>query len=113
MVGTPVVDPIGARPASMRMAKRIARIADLGVPGLMNDECMHGACGAQVKEQLALPLHPGAPGLAFHSKNDTVVPWRPAIDPCADNVEIGGHIAMEIDPDFYVALERWLEGQAR
>ena len=72
MVGSPVVDPLGAHPAVMHVAKRIARAGDFDVPGLMTEECMRGECATRVKEQLKVALE--VPAVAFHARSDTIVP---------------------------------------
>jgi hypothetical protein len=47
MLGSPVLDPLGAHPRVIRAARFLARLSSIGVPGLLNDECFTGpASGA-------------------------------------------------------------------
>jgi pimeloyl-ACP methyl ester carboxylesterase len=111
-IGSPVLDPLGAHPKVVRIARTLTRLSALGVPGLLDDDCFTGRCFRDTTEALALPLPEKVPALAVFSRQDRIVPWQLCRDPYAECVEIGGsHTGMALLPAFYRTLEprlaRW------
>lgn len=107
MLGSPVVDPLAANPHVMLAARTLARLAAVGVPGLMNHECFNGICHDDSVRSLAAPLT--IPAVSMFSKSDEVVPWRLSQDPSAECVEVDStHIGMGLAPDVYRALRERL-----
>jgi pimeloyl-ACP methyl ester carboxylesterase len=105
MVGSPVLDPLGAKPALIRTARFLARMSGWGVPGLLNDDCITGNCFDATIAALAAALPTGMPALAVYSRLDGVVPWHLCLDPCAECVEIdSSHVGMTLEPAFYTVL---------
>jgi pimeloyl-ACP methyl ester carboxylesterase len=112
MVGSPLVDPLGVQTDVIRIARFLARLSALGLPGLMNDDCFTGTCLRDNLTALAAPLPADVPGVSVYSRSDGIVPWRSSLDPHAECVEVSSrHTAMGFDPDFYTVLEprlaRW------
>jgi pimeloyl-ACP methyl ester carboxylesterase len=106
MLGSPVLDPLGAHPRVIRAARFLARLSSIGVPGLLNDECFTGACFRGTMDALMAPLPMDVPVLTVYSRCDSVVPWHLCLDPGAECVEVRStHTGMGFDPDFYTALE--------
>jgi pimeloyl-ACP methyl ester carboxylesterase len=106
MAGSPVLDPLGAHPKAVRVARLLTRLSTLGVPGLLNADCFTGSCYRAHSEALAAALPAGVPALAVSSRLDRIAPWRLCQDPSAECVEIrSGHTGMALHPDFYRALE--------
>lgn len=84
----------------------LARLAGLGVPGLLNDDCISGTCFRGTSDALAAPLPEDVPAVSLYSRADGVVPWELCLDPDAECVEVRStHTGMDFDPDVYTALE--------
>ncbi|WP_342768588.1 alpha/beta hydrolase [Amycolatopsis palatopharyngis] len=117
MLASPVLDPLGAHPRAVRAAKKLARLSTLGVPGLLTDDCLSGACFRASSQALTAPLPPQVPAVTVYSQSDAIVPWQLCLDPYAERVEVGsGHTGMGLDPDLYTQLEprlaEWAAGTA-
>lgn len=103
MLGSPVLDPLGAHPSVLRVARLLARLAAAGVPGLLDDDCLSGPCFDEHIKALAEPLH--VPAISVFSRSDGVVPWQLCQDPCAECVEVHStHTGMGFDPYVYEVL---------
>ena len=112
MVGSPLLDPLGANPRVLGAARLLTRLTALGIPGLLDDDCFTGPCFRGNAAALAAPLPENTPALAVYSRLDRVAPWELCQDPYAECVEVSsGHAGLLLDPDFYAALEprlaRW------
>ncbi|GHH56379.1 alpha/beta fold hydrolase [Lentzea cavernae] len=100
MMGSPVLDPMGARPSLMRVVRFLTRLASAGVPGLLDEDCMRGPCFEEHSEILAERL--SVPAVSIFSRSDGVVPWQLCQDPCAECVEVRStHTGMGFDPHVY------------
>ena len=109
-LGSPVRDPLAVSPSVMRTVRSLARLGDLGVPGVFSTDCRDGACCTAFRASLEAPLAPGMPTLAVHSRSDGIVDWRACLDPYAECVEIdGSHCGMAVNAGVYRELERLLE----
>ena len=110
MLGAPVRDPL-AISAPVRQAVRLmARLGDLGLPGMFSSGCRDGDCCAGVWRDLEAPLAPHIRALAVYSRSDGIVDWRACMDPCARAVEVdSSHCGMSVHPDVYELLARELE----
>ena len=51
-LGSPVLDPLAVSPSVMRTVRSLARLGDLGVPGVFSSDCRYGACCAEFRELL-------------------------------------------------------------
>ncbi|MCG8926006.1 lysophospholipase [Lentzea sp. CC55] len=103
MMGSPVLDPMGAHPSVMRVARFLTRLASAGVPGLLDDDCLSGPCFDEHIKDLTDPLR--VPAISIFSRRDGVVPWQLCQDPCADCVEVySTHTGMGFDPAVYEVL---------
>jgi pimeloyl-ACP methyl ester carboxylesterase len=106
MLASPVLDPLGAHPKTLRLVRLLARLSGLGIPGLLTDDCLTGACFHDSTVALAAPLPKEVPALALYSRADGIVPWELCLDPAAECLELRStHAGMGFDPDFYTALE--------
>lgn len=115
MLGSPLLDPAGAHPHVMLAAKALARLASVGLPGLMNTDCLGGDCYEENVRSITAPLPSGLPAVSVYSKSDGIVPWELCLDPSAECVEVRStHTGMGLDPDVYLALRpRLAEWAAR
>ncbi len=105
-LGSPVLDPLAVSAPVMRTVRSVARLGDLGMPGLFSSDCMDGDCCADFNGRLRAPLRSGMPALAVHSRSDGIVDWRACLDPHAKCVEIdGSHCGMGVNPAVYEELE--------
>ena|SRR5437763_2816567 len=109
-LGSPVLDPLAVAPAVMRTVRSVARLGDLGVPGVFSTRCSGGDCCAEFNALLRAPLDPELPAVAIYSRSDAIVDWRACLDPYADCVEVkGSHTGMAVNPQVYGTLERLLD----
>lgn len=118
MLGTPVLDPLGAHPKVVRIARLLTRLSQVGVPGLLDRDCLAGVCYQENSAALALALPSAVPALAVYSRFDGIVPWQLCLDPSAECVEVrSSHVGMGLDPDVYTAigpkLAAWAGGVSR
>jgi pimeloyl-ACP methyl ester carboxylesterase len=110
MLGTPVCDPLAVSPSVLRTVRWVARLGDLGVPGLFSTGCMDGDCCAAFQEDLTAPLGADIAAIAVHSRSDGIVDWRACLDPHAERVEVdSSHCGMSVHREVYRVLERLLD----
>jgi pimeloyl-ACP methyl ester carboxylesterase len=103
MLASPVLDPLGAHPNVIRIARALARLSAAGLPGLLDRDCLAGPCFTDNMRALTAPLR--VPAIAVHSPEDRIAPTRLCLDPCAEHVEVrGSHTGMAFAPDVYLAL---------
>lgn len=103
MFGSPVLDPLDARGVATVFSRVLVRLSALGLRGVLDGECLGGACRDTTVAGLAAPLP--VPALAIYSREDGVVGWESCRDPAAEWVEVNSsHSGMGIDPDLYSAL---------
>jgi len=113
MLGSPVLDGLAVAAPVLRTVRWIARLGDLGVPGVFSTECREGACCSEFHAQLVAPLHPDIEAVAVYSRSDAIVDWRTCVDPHAQAVEIeSSHCGMSVHPAVYRALENVLDAPA-
>jgi pimeloyl-ACP methyl ester carboxylesterase len=111
MLGSPVLDPMGAHPHVLLAARALAGLSAIGVPGLMDEDCLSGTCFEDNVAAATAPLQ--MPAVSVYSKSDGIVPWRLSLDPSAEHVEVHStHTGMGLDPDVYLALRPRLAGWA-
>ncbi|MFC6089668.1 alpha/beta fold hydrolase [Saccharothrix lopnurensis] len=112
MVGSPVLDTLGAHPSVVRVARTLARLSAAGLPGLLDEDCFAGSCYDTNSEAMARPLE--VPAVAVFSPNDVIAPPKLCADPCAECVEVRStHTGMALDPELYELLAPRLAAWAR
>jgi pimeloyl-ACP methyl ester carboxylesterase len=105
MLGSPVLDPLAAHPMVIRAARVLAGLAAAGTPGLLDRDCLSGACYRASIEALTRPLPDHVDAVAIYSRTDRIAPWRLCLDPFAECVEItSSHTGMALHPDFFTVL---------
>jgi triacylglycerol lipase len=113
MLGTPVRDPLAVSAPVLRTVRWVARLGDLGLPGVFSTSCGDGTCCASFREDLAAPLAAGLEAIAVHSRSDAIVDWRACLDPHAERVEVdSSHCGMSVHPGVYRVLVRMLDGES-
>jgi triacylglycerol lipase len=113
MLGSPVGDGLAVSTRVLHAVRWIARLGDLGVPGVFSSSCRDGACCEQFYADLGGVLAPHIEAVAVYSRSDAVVDWRACIDPHAQSVEIdSSHCGMSVHPSVYRVLEQALDDAA-
>ena len=111
MLGTPVFDPLAISAPVQRAVALLARLGDLGLPGMFSSSCRDGDCCASIRDELGAPLGPHIRAVAVYSRSDGVVDWRACLDPHAEAVEVGSsHCGMSVHTEVYELLARVLDG---
>jgi hypothetical protein len=110
MLGSPVGDGLAVSAHVLRTVGWVARLGDLGLPGVFTSSCKDGACCAAFRADLDAPLAADTPATAVYSRSDGIVDWRACVDPHAEAVEVdSSHCGMSVHPDVYRALDRALD----
>ena len=81
MLGSPVLDPLRVGPVVLGAVRSVARLGDLGVPGMFSSECGDGACCAAFREDLLAPLPAAVRAVSIYSRSDGIVAWEACLDP--------------------------------
>jgi pimeloyl-ACP methyl ester carboxylesterase len=116
MLGSPVLDPLDARGLAQLVLRVLVSASGMGLRGLLDRDCIGGACRDTTLDGLAAPL--AVPAVAVFSREDGVVGWRSCRDPAAEWVEVrSSHTGMGVDPELYEALvprlARWVGSSDR
>jgi pimeloyl-ACP methyl ester carboxylesterase len=110
MLGSPVCAPLSVGPAVLGAVRSVARLGDLGVPGMLSSECGDGACCAAFREDLVAPLQAAVRAVAIYSRSDGIVSWKACLDPSAEHVEVeSSHAGMSVNLAVYRVLARILD----
>jgi triacylglycerol lipase len=113
MLGSPVLDPLSVGPAVMSAVRSVARLGDLGVPGLFSSQCRDGDCCARFRADLAAPLPDTLRAVAIYSRTDGIVAWRACLDQYAECVEVASsHSGMSVNLAVYRVLAAVLDRTA-
>ena len=59
----------------------LVRLSRAGVPGLMSEDCVAGACARQSFEESRAPMPAGVGFTAIYCQRDGIVDWRACVDP--------------------------------
>jgi pimeloyl-ACP methyl ester carboxylesterase len=109
MLGSPVLDPLNVGPAVLRAVRSVARLGDLGIPGIFSRECGDGECCAEFRTDLHVPLPTTVSAVAIYSRSDGIVSWRACLDPGARHVEVdSSHSGMSVNRAVYRILDEVL-----
>jgi pimeloyl-ACP methyl ester carboxylesterase len=110
MLGSPVLDPLSVGPAVLEAVRSVARLGDLGVPGMFSSECGDGPCCATFRDDLQAPLPSALRAVAIYSRSDGIVSWQACLDPYAEHVEVeSSHTGMSVHLGVYRVLAGILE----
>jgi pimeloyl-ACP methyl ester carboxylesterase len=110
MLGSPVLDPLSVGPAVMGAVRSVARLGDLGIPGMFSRECGTGPCCAAFREDLLAPLPAEARAVAIFSRSDGIVSPQACLDPCAEHIEVeSSHAGMSVNLEVYRVLAKILD----
>jgi pimeloyl-ACP methyl ester carboxylesterase len=113
MLGSPVVNPLSVAPAVLRTVRSVARLGDLGVPGMFSRECGDGPCCAAFREDLEAPMPPTVRAVSVYSRSDGIVSWEACLDRSAEHVEVeSSHCGMSVNVEVYRVLAKTLDQEA-
>jgi pimeloyl-ACP methyl ester carboxylesterase len=113
MLGSPVLDPLQVGPAVLRTVRSVARLGDLGMPGMFSSQCRDGACCADYRQHLAAPLPSTMRAVSVYSRTDGIVAWQSCLDPYAEQIEVdSSHSGMSVHREVYRLLARFLDEEA-
>ncbi len=113
MLGSPVREPLAVSAPVLQTVRLLARLGDLGLPGLFSSSCGEGECCERFDRQLAAPLREELEATAIYSRSDAIVDWRACLDPYAEQVEVdSSHCGMSVHPAVYRVLDRVLDRSA-
>ncbi len=114
MLGSPVLDPLCVGPTVMGAVRSVARLGDLGVPGLFSSRCKDGPCCARFRAELPAPLPNALRAVAIYSRTDGIVAWTACLDPYAERVEVeSSHSGMSVNLAVYRVLAGVLDSATR
>lgn len=109
-LGSPVCESLAVSESVLRTVRWMARLGDLGIPGLFSSNCHEGECCESFRAHLAAPLAAHIEAAAVYSRSDAIVDWHACLDPYADCVEVhSSHCGMSVHPAVYRVLERVLD----
>ena len=112
MLGSPVLNPLSVGPAVLGAVRSVARLGDLGVPGMLSSECGDGPCCAAFREDLRAPLPSAIRAVSIYSRSDGIVSWEACLDPSAEHVEVeSSHGGMSVNTRVYRVLARILDDE--
>jgi triacylglycerol lipase len=112
-LGSPMLAPGAHHLLLTASVEALTRLSRAGLPGLMQEECVGGACARQSFDESRRPLPPGVAFTAVYSRRDGIVDWRACIDPAAEAVEVrASHLGMAVDPGVIDVVTAALESTA-
>lgn len=104
-LGSPVLNPLSVAPAVLRTVRSVARLGDLGVPGMLSRECGDGPCCAAFRDDLQAPIPDAVRAVSIYSRSDGIVSWEACLDRSAEHVEIeSSHAGMSVNAEVYRVL---------
>jgi triacylglycerol lipase len=110
MLGSPVLDPLSVGPLVLGAVRSVARLGDLGVPGMFSSECGEGECCARFRADLLAPLPSMVRAVSIYSRSDGIVAWEACLDPSAEHIQVdSSHAGMSVNPRVYRVLARILD----
>jgi triacylglycerol lipase len=110
MLGSPVLEPLNVGPAVLGTVRSVARLGDLGVPGMLSTECGDGPCCEAFRKDLLAPLPTTVRAVSIYSRSDGIVSWKACLDPSAEQVEVeSSHTGMSVNVRVYRELARILD----
>jgi pimeloyl-ACP methyl ester carboxylesterase len=114
MLGAPVREPLSVGPAVLGAVRYIARLGDLGVPGMFSTSCGDGDCCSTYRADLRAPLPPEVDAVSIYSRSDGIVSWEACLDPGARHVEVeSSHTGMSVNRAVFRVLDGILAGERR
>ena len=113
-LGSPMMAPAAHHASLTRSVEMLIRLGRAGIPGLMSEDCVAGACARTSFDEAREPMPAGVDFTTIYSRRDGIVDWRACIDPLARAVEVtASHTGMAFDPRVADAVLAALRATAR
>jgi len=113
MLGSPVRGPLNVGSAVLSAVRSIARLGDVGVPGMFSSECRDGDCCAAFRRDLLASMPADVRAVSVYSRSDPIVAFESCLDRCAEHVEVrSSHAGMSVNAEVYRVLARVLEEES-
>ena len=113
-LGSPMMAPAAHHASLTRSVEMLIRLGRAGIPGLMSEDCVAGACARASFDEAREPMPAGVDFTTIYSRRDGIVDWRACIDPLARAVEVtASHTGMAFDPRVADAVLAALRATAR
>jgi hypothetical protein len=110
MLGSPVRGPLNIGPAVLSAVRNVARLGDVGVPGMFSRQCRDGECCEEFRTDLYGKLPKSVRAVSVYSRSDPIVSYESCLDPCAECVEVrSSHAGMSVNLEVYRVLARVLD----
>ncbi len=75
------------------------RLSQVGLPGVMSQECVSGPCAEISFHEVRQPVPEGVAMTNVYSRRDGIVDWKACVDPEGVAVEVrASHIGLALDP---------------
>ncbi len=98
-MGSPMMAPGAHHSALSWGVEALVRLSQVGIPGLMSQDCVAGSCARESFDESRREIGPDVGFTAIYSHHDGVVDWRACIDPSAVAVKVdASHCGMAVDP---------------
>ena len=112
MLGSPVRDRLNVGPHVLNAVRGVARLGDLGIPGLFSTRCAEGECCSTYRRDLEASIPQGTHAVAVYSRTDGIVCWQACLDPEARHVEVrSSHTGMSVNVAVYRVLDEILDAR--
>lgn len=113
MLGSPVLAPLSVGRAVLGAVRSVARLGDLGVPGMFSSRCADGDCCSALREDLAASMPSAVAAVSMYSRTDGIVSWQACLDPDARHIEVSSsHSGMSVNRHVYRELAGVLDAAA-
>jgi hypothetical protein len=90
--------------------RSVARLGDLGVPGMLSMKCADGPCCESFRADLEAPLPDAVRAVSVYSRSDGIVSWDACLDPWAEHVEVdSSHTGMSVNSRVYRVIASVLD----
>jgi pimeloyl-ACP methyl ester carboxylesterase len=110
LLGSPVCDPLSVGPTVLNTLRSVARLGDLGVPGMLSMKCADGPCCESFRADLEAPLPDAVRAVSVYSRSDGIVSWEACLDPWAEHVEVdSSHTGMSVNSRVYRVIASVLD----
>lgn len=98
-LASPNVNPLAVNSLLARQINLLLRASDRGLQHVLNQDCVHGECGARMRTALETPMPAGIPYVSVYTPHDGVIDWHAALDPSARHIEVQStHLAIGNEP---------------
>ena len=98
-LGSPMCAPAAHHVFLSWSVEMLVRLSAAGVPGLMAQDCVSGACARQSWDESREPMPDDVGFTTVYSRRDGIVDWRACVDDGAEQVEVtASHCGMAVDP---------------